>query len=363
MLAAVVVSNPLWLTSLIDPAECSRMMEESMSELLPGRKSPEKKLIGTALVTAIVLLSFVLPLRPAPWNAMEITLMPRKLAEGVYALVSSTADTNNPAGIPEATTGGIIVGEKGVLVIETMLNAKLANQGLDQVSRLTDKPIRYVVNTVYHGDHYYGNFLFPSSATIIMHSESKHYIDQKFDQDKKFMINLMGADVGIQDVKPRAADISVDHDTTIDLGGRTVELKVFGLGQTKGDLFVWLPKEKVFFTSNAILAEKPAIPWLLEGKHDLALETMRKIKAFLPADTVIVPGHGRPTTIEASLDYFISYLETLDREVRAAVANGLSLEDTVKVATAEAFSDYKLYPWTHKQINVPHAYRRIKGLE
>lgn len=294
---------------------------------------------------------------------MEITLTPRKLAEGVYALVSSTADTNNPAGIPEATTGGIIVGEKGVLVIESMLNAKLANQVLDQVSRLTDKPIRYVVNTVYHGDHYYGNFLFPSSATIIMHSESKRYIDQKFDEDRKFMINLMGADVGIQDVKPRAGDILLDHDATIDLGGRTVELKVFGLGQTKGDLFVWLPKEKIFFTSNAILAEKPAIPWLLEGNHDLALETMRKMKAFLPADTVIVPGHGRPTTIEASLDYFIAYLETLDREVRAAVANGLSLEDTVKVATAQAFSGYTLYPWIHKQMNVPHAYRRIKGLE
>jgi cyclase len=334
-----------------------------MSRTLSSGRSPGKKLIGTTLMAVAVLLSFAPPLRPAPWNAMEITLTPRKLAEGVYALVSSTADTNNPAGIPEATTGGIIVGEKGVLVIESMLNAKLANQVLDQVSRLTDKPIRYVVNTVYHGDHYYGNFLFPSSATIIMHSESKRYIDQKFEQDRKFMINLMGADVGIQDVKPRPGDILVDHDTTIDLGGRTVELKVFGLGQTKGDLFVWLPKEKVFFTSNAIQAEKPAIPWLLEGNHDLALETMRKMKAFLPADTVIVPGHGRPTTIEASLDYFIAYLETLDREVRAAVANGLSLEGTVKIATAQAFSAYTLYPWVHKQTNVPHAYRRIRGLE
>jgi cyclase len=321
------------------------------------------RLIGKTLLATAVLLSFVLPLRPAPWNAMETTLTPRKLAEGVYALVSSTADTNNPAGIPEATTGGIIVGEKGVLVIESMLNAKLANQVLDQVSRLTDKPIRYVVNTVYHGDHYYGNFLFPSSATIIMHSESKRYIDQKFEQDRKFMINLMGADVGIQEVKPRAGDILVDHDATIDLGGRAVELKVFGVGQTKGDLFVWLPKEKIFFTSNAILAEKPAIPWLLEGNHDLALETMRKMKAFLPADTVIVPGHGRPTTIEASLDYFITYLETLDREVRAAVVNRLSLDETVKVAAAEEFSGYALYPWVHKQMNVPHAYRRIKGLE
>jgi cyclase len=334
-----------------------------MSEPRSSKRSSGKKLVSTTLLAAATLLSFALPLRPATWNAMEITLTPHKLAEGVYALVSSTADTNNPAGIPEATTGGIIIGERGVLVIESMLNAKLANQALDQVRELTDKPIRYVVNTVYHGDHHYGNFLFPRSATIIMHSESKRFIDEKFEQDRKFMINLMGADVGIQDVKPRAGDILVDHDTTIDLGGRTVELKVFGPGQTKGDLFVWLPKEKIFFSSNAVFSEKPGIPWLLEGNHDLALETMRKMKAFLPADTVIVPGHGRPTTIEASLDYFIAYLETLDREVQAAVSSGLSLEETVKVATAEAFSGYKLYPWVHKQINVPHAYRRIKGLE
>ena len=334
-----------------------------MNAPLPGVRSPGKKLIGTTLLTTAVILSIALPLHSAPWNAMEITLTPRKLSEGVYALVSSTADTKNPAGIPEGTTGGAIIGEKGVLVIETMLNAKLANQVLDEVTKLTDKPIRYVVTTVYHGDHYYGNFLFPGSATIIMHAESKRYIDQKFEQDRKFMTNLMGNEVGIQDIKPRAGDIMVDHDTTIDLGGRTVELKVFGLGQTKGDLFVWLPKEKIFFTSNAILAEKPAIPWLLEGNHDLALQTMKKMKAFLPPDAVIVPGHGRPTTVEASLDYFIAYLETLDREVRAAVANGLSLEDTLKVATAEAYSGYKLYPWTHMQINVPHAYRRIKGLE
>jgi glyoxylase-like metal-dependent hydrolase (beta-lactamase superfamily II) len=127
-----------------------------MSKPLPSVKSSRKKLVGTTSLAAAALLSLVLPLRPAAWNAMDITLTPRKFAEAVYALVSSTADTSNPAGIPEATTGGIIVGEKGVLVVDTMLNAKLANQVLNQVSGLTTKPIRYVVNTVYHGDHYYG---------------------------------------------------------------------------------------------------------------------------------------------------------------------------------------------------------------
>jgi glyoxylase-like metal-dependent hydrolase (beta-lactamase superfamily II) len=117
------------------------------------------------------------------------------------------------------------------------------------------------VNTVYHGDHYYGNNLFPNSTTIVMHTESKKYINSKFEADRRFMINLMGNDKGLDDVKPRAGDIMIDHDTNIDLGGRVVEIKVFGQGQTKGDLFVWLPQEKAMFTSNAVLAEQPqAVP-------------------------------------------------------------------------------------------------------
>src|SRR5260370_41878777 len=123
-----------------------------MNVPLPGVRSPGKKLIGTTLLTAVVILSLALPLRSAPWNAMEITLTPRKLSEGVYALVSSTADTKNPAGIPEGTTGGVIIGEKGVLVIETVLNAKLANQVLDEVARLTDMPLRYLINHRYARD-------------------------------------------------------------------------------------------------------------------------------------------------------------------------------------------------------------------
>jgi cyclase len=299
-----------------------------------------------------------------PWDPNEIKLVPMKIADGVYALVSSTADQNNPAGIPEATTGGIVIGANGVLVVESMVNERLANQALQWVKELAgDKPIRYLVNTVYHGDHYYGNYLFPTSTTIIMHAESKKYIDSKFEADRRFMINLMGSDKGLGDVKPRAGDIMIDHDTSIDLGGRVVELKVFGQGQTKGDLFVWLPQEKAMFTSNAVLAEQPALPWLLEGNHDLSLQTLRNVKTFLPPDAIIIPGHGRPTTIANSVDYLIGYLETLDREVHVAVDRGLTLDETVKAVAMEEYSGYKLYPWTHKQMNVPHAYKRIKGLE
>ena len=149
------------------------------------------------------------------------------------------------------------------------------------------------------------------------------------------MINLMGADVGIQDVKPRAGDILVDHDTTIDLEDARSSSRS-SAGPDKGRSVRLASEGEDILHQQRNSREKPAIPWLLEGNHDLALETMRKMKAFLPADTVIVPGHGRPTTIEASLT-ISSLISKLWIGRRAAVANGLSLEETVKVA-AEAFS-------------------------
>src|SRR5258708_9789576 len=102
-----------------------------MNAPLAGGKSRRRKLIGTALLAATMLVSLGLPLRPAPWNAMEITLAPRKLSDGVYALVSSTADTKNPAGIPEGTTGGINVGETRGLGVEEMLNTTLRTHVVD----------------------------------------------------------------------------------------------------------------------------------------------------------------------------------------------------------------------------------------
>jgi hypothetical protein len=80
-----------------------------------------------------------------PWDPNEVKLVPMKISDGLYALVSSTAEKNNPADIPEATTGGIVIGANGVLVVESMLNERLANQVLRYVKELAgDKPIRYL---------------------------------------------------------------------------------------------------------------------------------------------------------------------------------------------------------------------------
>ncbi len=85
-----------------------------------------------------------------------MVLVAQQVAPAVFAVFPDDSAAKNSAGVPAATSGGFVIGENGVLVIDTMLNRRLANQLLALIRVQTDKPILYVINTSYHGDHSYG---------------------------------------------------------------------------------------------------------------------------------------------------------------------------------------------------------------
>jgi glyoxylase-like metal-dependent hydrolase (beta-lactamase superfamily II) len=316
----------------------------------------------SAACAALMVLLTATPGRAQIWDPNTVDLTLRELAPSVYAVVDSRADEGNPQGQPLATSGGFIIGERGVLVVESMINSRLAGQLLSHIRRVTDKPIRYVVNTSYHGDHSYGNYIMPDAALIVQHERTREYIAESFSDDVAFMIQNFGARRGMEEVIPRSPDIIVGgtDDLVIDLGGKTVEIKYFGFAQTDGDIFVWLPTEQVFFTGNPVIAEPPSIPWLLDGRHAESLETMKAIRAFLPEDATVVPGHGRPVR-PSDLDFTIEYLEALDASVREAIAEGLSEQQAVERVKLPDFQGYAIFDWVHSQVNVPAAYRALKG--
>lgn len=294
------------------------------------------------------------------WDAGTVQLEMEKLANGVYAFYPTDAKEKNSKGYPVATSGGFVVGDNEVLVIESMVNKRLAEQVMRLVKKVTDKPITYIVNTSYHGDHAYGNYAFQKTAKIIQHSKTKAFMDNKeaFEVDKKFMAQYFGANRGIEDVVARTADIVVDDKKTIDLGKKKVEIMHLGFAQTAGDLFVWVPDNKVFWTGNPVVAQPPALPWLLDGKHEQVLATMIKVRSFLPDDAVIVPGHGIPIKPQ-DLDFTIKYLETLHSEVKGAVDRDMTLEEAQKNITMIKFQGYALWGWVHSGVNVPNTYKEL----
>lgn len=293
-----------------------------------------------------------------PWDAASVTLTSKAMAPGVFAVMPDDVFAKDHV----ATTGGFVIGERGVLVVEAMLNDDLASQLIALVRKETSKPIRFLVNTSYHGDHAYGNYVFPESTVVIQHPATKRSMDENFEDDRRFMLGLMGKGKGIERVQSRSADITVSDFIRVDLGGRTVEVRHFGFAQTPGDLVIWTPDAKVLWVGNMIQAPSPALPWLLEGRHRDTIATLTKVREFLPEDATIIPGHGRPMR-PADIDFPIRYLRELDAVVSAAVAAGASVEATLAAAGMSHYGEYSLFDWAHNAVNVPAAYEAIRQVD
>ena len=96
-----------------------------------------------------------------------VRLDTKELSPGVYALLSS---------VPNVDNVGFVVGERDVLVVDAHINPAMARQIQHRVREVTDKPMRYLVNSNYHGDHTFGNCAFPAETLIIQHRRTADLI-------------------------------------------------------------------------------------------------------------------------------------------------------------------------------------------
>lgn len=254
---------------------------------------------------------------PPPLHPEGVILETRELSPGVYALVSNKPPTDN---------SGFVVGEDGVLVIDSHISGDMARQIQARVREVTDKPILYLVNTNYHGDHTFGNYAFPEDTRILAHRLTAERM-KDFEHEKILMLATVdGDDAILQDTRLRLPDITFDETMRIDLGGRVVELYHFGSGNTPGDTVVYVPEARVAWTGNLVLGEG-TIPFLIEGGALDYLATIARFAQTLDART-IVPGHAFPTS-GAILGRYFAYLNDLVYTARGARLQGLTLEEVL----------------------------------
>jgi cyclase len=316
-----------------------------------------------ALCASLLTLAFAVATQAAEpiWDGNTVQMRSQQLASGVYAHLPANAAELNARGGAAATSGGLIVGARGAMLIETMLNRRLH----EQVRALANEnaaglPLLYAVNTSSHGDHSFGNMFLPRETRLVQHEQTARFIGTHLEQDKAFMLQHFGKGRGIEAIRAREPDILVPTGgkLVLDLGGRQVEVYDFGFAQTGGDLFVWDPQSKTMWTGNPVIAAKPALPWLLDGKLVATLATLQKVYDFLPPDATVVPGHGVPMPRDG-LRWHLDYLEAVHSGVKDAVARGLSLEQTVAELKMPEFRGYQLFDWVHPGLNVPAAYKDL----
>ncbi|MEN8229250.1 MAG: MBL fold metallo-hydrolase [Bacteroidota bacterium] len=198
-----------------------------------------------------------------------------KIAGSVYQIIGGSG-----------SNGGVIIGESGVLVIDSKMNEESVKQSIGAIKSVTDKPIKYLVNTHSDGDHIMGNRYFPKSVTFIAHENCR---------DDFFKENFgRVSDWGEPEFYPSTPSLTFQENLNVWLGKEKVELHYFGIGHTTGDVVVYYPEEKVAFLGDQYFSGRPQlIHSNKNGNSFQHVNTLTKMIETLDAETFL-SGHSDP---------------------------------------------------------------------
>lgn len=261
----------------------------------------------------ILFLSILLCLVISPFAVAreEITLDLEKVSEDMYCLYGQGGNI------------GILKTNNGFLVIDSQFE-KTAEDVLKKIASLSLKPIKYLVNTHYHGDHTRGNEVIGKNAVIIMHPNCRKSLIENLKAkktDKEYLSKI----------KPWIKDMAIK------MGDETIRLLYFGPCHTSGDIVLIFEKSKVFHTGDLFFN---GIAPYIDVKDGSDTENwIRTIEALCKKypDYKIIPGHGKVTDTKHFLK-FADYLKSLRKEVAAAIKGGKTRKQAMETTNTD---DYK----------------------
>ncbi len=262
------------------------------------------------------------------------------------------ASTEN---IGDICNTSVVVGDEAIAVIDTSGTAKMGKQFLDAIRKVTDKPIRYVINTHMHPDHVLGNAAFRAEGTAFVgHHKLARGLAARAEGYLAGTKDAVGAEnfAGTEVILP---NLEVKDETVLDLGGRKLKLKGRPTAHTDNDLTIYDEATKTVFLGDLLFAEH--IP-TLDGSILGWLKLIDEMKTET-ADRVI-PGHG-PDSLPwpTSLDPLKAYLTTITTEVRALIAEGQTLSHASKTVGTQAKTAWLFHEQYHGR-NVAAAFAELE---
>ena len=294
----------------------------------------------------------------------------QKLAEGVYAVIRK-----EPPGFMVDANNVLIINDDDVVVVDSNGAPSITKEVLAALRKLTDKPVKYVINTHWHDDHIRGNQVYREAfpgVEFIAHQTMRDYLPaqgaisrkQFLEGAPKFLEvikgslaknkSLAGSDLTAEERASHLSDIklaelvlsegaaaqtilptiTIADRLTLYRGARVIDILHLGPGHTAADIVVHLPKERILITGDLVVWPVPLVgdPQSHIGEWP---STLDKLCALNP--TTIVPGHG-------PVLHDLSYLKTLgamfasiSKQTKAAVSRGETLEQTRKSVKLEEF--------------------------
>jgi cyclase len=211
---------------------------------------------------------------------------------------------------------GVSAGDDGVLVVDDEF-APLVPKIRAAIKGISDQPVRFVLNTHYHGDHTGGNADFARTSTVIAQDNVRERLERGVPR-------LIGRPVP---PAPREAlpSITFDHSLTVHVNGEDIRALHYEPGHTDGDSMIYFPKANVVHMGDDFVTYGlPFVDVAAGGSLLGMIEDDREAMAGLPDDVKVIPGHGDLST-KADVLKFVDMLEDCVRLVDAARKAGKSL--------------------------------------
>jgi cyclase len=308
-----------------------------------------------APVKSRLLLSLIF-LFPATCFAADDLFDIKPIADGVYAAIAKPAYKVN-------CNAAIIVLGDSVLVVDTHSKPSAARALIEQIKKLTPKPVKYVVNTHFHWDHYQGNEAYPSSwpaGVEIISSEAtrqniqrlgiprikneivtmpqeianlKNDLEKASTADQKAAIqeNLRQAEAYFGELKLMQITLptmTFDRSLILRRGSRTVEILWLGRAHTDGDVFVFLPNEKVIVTGDALHGWTPFMGDSYPYEWIQTLDAAEKLDFHS-----VLGGHGDVMHGKLRFELWKQYFQDLMDRTAAVYAEGATLDEAKKTVS------------------------------
>jgi quinoprotein relay system zinc metallohydrolase 2 len=275
----------------------------------------------------------------AGWPALaQSPFQIERIADGDYAHFGQVAMTS-PQNAGDIANLGIIVGEQAVAIVDTGGSVSVGRRLVEAVHALTDKPIRYVINTHEHPDHVFGNAAMPAGAEFVGH----HNLPAELAKRGSYYLRSYREQLGnaaIEAVRIIPPTLLVDTETILDLGDRPLRLIAWSpAAHTDCDLTVLDQSTGVLFAADLVfLQHVPVVDGSVRGWLNV-LDRLEKLPA-----RIVVPGHGRlAAPWPQALNDERRYLTVLAQDARRQIAAGAPLARAVAVIGLSERGHWQLF--------------------
>jgi len=304
-----------------------------------------------------------------------------KVTDGVFYATASgtmTVGANSP----------IIVTDTEAMVIDSEITPAAARALVADLKAVTDKPVRYVVDSHYHYDHAFGNQVFGPEVQIIGHENTrkrllgntmeqytylssvepvparvealrKRIAEEKDPQQQALLerqvTNSLAYLEQVKEIKVTPPGVTLDRKMTLFRGGREIQILYFGRGHTDTDVVVYLPKERIVCTGDLM---ESVISYMGDAYLEEWPATLDRLMT-LDFDTVM-PGHGVVFKGKTHIEAFQRYLRDVSKQARALKAAGVAADAAAQRIDMRAFATD--FPQIRAAGIDPAAVRRIYAL-